>query len=271
MDTYGALSHLFGQLNFTELLLQMALVMGRVLPLTLITPFMGGELVQSEVKLGVGITLSLILYPLVGAGRPVPIFAFPFMALLIKEVAIGGVIAFTASLIFEGARAAGTFIDTMSGANMATVMVPQIQQQASLFADLNFQFTVVLFLALNGHHVVITALADSFDLIPINGYPHFAHGTWPFFELMLRTTAHLMLVCVALSAPAAAATFLSDVALGLVNRVAPQIQVYFMSMSIKPVATVFIMLLALAMFSDELARQFGFMLDDVKRAALLMR
>ena len=111
MDALSALSHVLGQINFTEVLLQLALVMGRVLPLTLIAPFMGGELVQSEVKLGVGITLSLILYPVVGAGRPVPIFAFPFMALLIKEVAIGGVIAFVASMIFEGCRAAGTFID----------------------------------------------------------------------------------------------------------------------------------------------------------------
>jgi flagellar biosynthetic protein FliR len=270
VSSFGALSHLLGQVNFTLILLQLALVMGRVLPMALLAPFLGGDLVQSEVKLGVGITLSLILYPLVGAGQPVPLFAFPFMALLIKEVALGGVLAFMASMIFEAARAAGTFIDTMSGANQATVMVPQIQQQASLFADLQFQFAVVLFLAMRGHHVVITALADSFDLIPINGYPHFVHGTWPFFELVLQTTGHLMVVCVALSAPAAAASFLSDVALGLVNRVAPQIQVFFMSMSIKPVMTVLVMLLAVHVFSDELAHQFGLMLDDVKRTAMLM-
>jgi flagellar biosynthesis protein FliR len=218
----------------------------------------------------VGITLSMILYPLVGAGQVVPIFAFPFMGLLIKEVAIGGVIAFMASMIFEAARSAGTFVDTMSGANQATVMVPQIQQQASLFADLQFQIAVVLFLCLNGHHVVITALADSFLLIPINGYPHFAHGTWPFFDLIIRSCAHLMIVCVALAAPAAAATFLTDVALGLINRVAPQIQVYFLSMSVKPVMTVLLMLFAIHVFMNELGHQFALMLDDVQRTAMFM-
>ena len=270
MEAAGQLSHFLGQSQFTQVLLQLALVTARVLPMALIAPFLGGELVQSEVKLGVGITLAVLLYPIVVAGQTVPIFAFPFMALLIKEVAIGGVMAFTVSMIFEAARAAGTFVDTMSGANQATVMVPQIQQQASLFASLQFQFAVVLFLVMNGHHVVITALADSFELIPINDYPHFAHGTWPFFELMLRTTAHLMFVCVALSAPAAAASFLTDVALGLINRVAPQIQVFFMSMTVKPVVTVFVMLLAIHVFSDELGKQFGLVLDDMKRTYMLM-
>jgi len=260
-----------GKLDFTEVLLELALVMGRVLPLTLITPFLGGDLVPSQVKLGVGITLSLILYPLVGAGVPVPVFAFPFIALLVKEVAIGGVIAFTASLVFEAVRAAGTFIDSMSGANMATVMVPELQEQASLFASIQFQLAVVLFLALDGHHVVIRGLVHSFDLIPINGYPHFAHGTWPFFELMLRVTAHVMLVCVALAAPAAAASFLTDVSMGLVNRVAPQIQVYFLSLGVKPIITVMVMLMALGVFSQELVRQFHFALDDMKRAVLLMQ
>lgn len=271
MDSLKVIGALLGKANFTQILLQLSLVMGRVLPLTLITPFLGGELVQSEVKLGVGITLSLILFPLVAAGQPVPIFAFPFIGLLLKEVAIGGVLAFGASMIFETARAAGTFVDTMSGANQATAMVPQIQQQASLFADFQFQLAVVLFLGLNGHHVVILALADSFSLIPINGYPHFAHGTWPFFDLMLHITARLLVVAVALASPAAASTFITDVALGLVNRVAPQIQVFFMSMSIKPVITVLMMLFALHVFSDELTHQFTLMLDDVKHSMLLMR
>ena len=271
MDAAAALSGLLGKVNFTEVLLELALVMGRTLPLTLITPFLGGDLVPSEVKLGVGITLSMILFPLVGAGVPVPIFAFPFVALLLKEVAIGGVLAFTASMIFEACRAAGTFVDTMSGANMATAMVPEIQQQASLFANLQFQMAVVLFLALDGHHVVITALADSFGLIPINGYPHFAHGVWPFFDLMMRLTANLMVVCVALAAPAAAASFLTDVAMGLVNRVAPQIQVYFLSMGLKPVAVILMMMMALDVFSGELVRQFHSTLDDVQRSMLLMK
>jgi flagellar biosynthesis protein FliR len=108
---------------------------------------------------------------------------------------------------------------------MATVFVPQIQQQATLFADFKFQLTIVIFLLLNGHHVVLQALFLSFRDIPLDGWPHFAHGFWPLFHMVIRMTADMLIVAVALAAPAAIATFLTDLALGLINRVVPQIQV----------------------------------------------
>jgi flagellar biosynthetic protein FliR len=271
MDVAAALQGLFSKFQFSQVLFGMALIMGRILPITFIAPFLGGDLVQSEVKMGIGVMLGIVMYPLVAAGHPVPIHAFAFMGLLIKEVAVGGTIAFVASMAFEACRAAGTFVDTMSGANMATAMVPYLQQQASLFADLQFQFAVVLFLSLDGHHVVIRGLADSFAFIPIDSYPKFSGGTWGFFELMLRSTSHMLIVAVALAAPAAAATFLTDIALGLVNRVAPQIQVYFMAMNIKPLVVVFIMMNAFTFFGEELAHQFTHMLGDVRRALDWMR
>lgn len=264
------LGELLGKANFTQVLLQMALVAGRVLPTTILAPFMGGELVQAEVKLGIGLLLSMILYPFV-EGQTVPMVAFPFVGLLVKEVAIGGAIAFAASMMFETARSAGTLVDTMSGANMATAMVPQLQQQASLFADLQYQMAVVIFLTLDGHHVVINTLADSFATVPINGYPAMRAGTWPFFDLAMRSTAHLLTVAVMLAAPAGASTFLTDVSLGLVNRVAPQIQVYFLAMSLKPIVTVFMMMAAITYFSDTLVHEFALMLGDVRRTVLLLR
>jgi flagellar biosynthetic protein FliR len=266
-----ALGQYLAHAHVTQIILGMALVMARVLPLTLIAPFLGGDLVEAEVKIGIGITLSMILYPIAAAGHPIPVFALPFVGLLIKEVALGGAIAFTVSLIFDAARAAGTFVDTMSGANMATAMVPQIQQQASLFADLQFQMTVVLFLTLNGHHIVIESLAESFNQIPIDRYPTLQAGSWAFFEMIIREGAHLLVVGLALAAPAGASVFLVDVALGLVNRVAPQVQVYFMSMSMKPLVVVFVMLSAIDLFSAEVVHQFGHSLAAMRHVVELLR
>jgi flagellar biosynthetic protein FliR len=271
MSLAEVLSHYLGGIAFTQVLLEMALVMGRVLPLTLIAPFLGGELVQSEVKIGVGITLGMILFPLVGSGVPVPPMAFPFITLLLKEVAIGGAVAFISSLVFEACRAAGTLVDTMSGSNLATALVPQIQQQASLFADLQFQLAVVMFLTLNGHHVVITALADSFRVVPINAYPQLSQGGWPLVQMLLTSTAQLMLMAVALAAPPALAIFLADVTFGLINRVAPQIQVFFLSMSVKPVIAVFITLTSLTVAMDVMGQDFGRLVADVDQAVGLLR
>lgn len=254
--------------NFSQVLLIWALLMGRVLPLILLAPFIGGELVPAQVKLGVGLAFSLLLYPFV-ADTPIPPGSIAFVLLLLKEVFIGTTIAYLASFAFDAARAAGTFVDTVSGANMATVFVPQIQQQATLYADFKFQLTIVIFLALNGHHVVLQSLFTSFEAIPLNGWPKFGHGFWPLFQMVIRMTADLLIVAVALAAPATIATFIADMSLGLINRVVPQIQVFFISMSIKPMIVALITLTALTVLYERFLNVFQIMLRHVQDAVFL--
>lgn len=254
--------------NFTSVLLLWALLMGRVMPLVLLAPFIGGDVVPSQVKLGIGIALSLLIYPLVADTR-VPVGAISFVLLMLKEVFIGLAIAFASSLAFDAARAAGTFVDTVSGANMATVFVPQLGTQATLFASFKFQFTVVIFLMLNGHHVVLQALFRSFEVIPLNAWPKFSHGFWPLFELMIRMSADLVIVSVALAAPAAIATFIVDLTLGLINRISPQIQVFFISMSIKPMVVTLVTAVALLVILERLGGVFEQMLVRVNEVVRL--
>lgn len=249
--------------NFSQVLLIWALLMGRVLPLILLAPFIGGDVVPSQVKLGVGIAFTLLLYPFV-ADTPIPPGALSFVLLMLKEVFIGTTIALVASMAFDAARAAGTFVDTVSGSNMATVYVPQIQQQATLFASFKFQLTVVLFLGLNGHHLVLQSLFLSFQTIPLNGWPRFGHGFWPLFEMFIRISADLLLVAMALAAPATIAVFVTDVALGLINRVVPQVQVFFISMSVKPMIVTLITLTALVALYERLLGMFEIMLRHVQ-------
>jgi len=149
------------------------------------------------------------------------------------------------------------------------VFVPQIQQQATLFADFKFQLTIVIFLLLNGHHVVLQALFLSFRDIPLDGWPHFAHGFWPLFHMVIRMTADMLIVAVALAAPAAIATFLTDLALGLINRVVPQIQVFFISMSVKPMIVAAITLAALTVLYERFLGMFQAMLRHVQEAVFL--
>jgi len=254
--------------SFSQVLLIWALLMARVLPVILVAPFIGGEIVPAQVKLGVGITFSLILYPFV-AGTAIPPGAISFVLLMLKEVFIGTTIALMASMAFDTARAAGTFVDTVSGANMATVFVPQIQQQATLYSDFKFQLTIVIFLMLNGHHVVIDALFMSFRDIPINAWPQFSHGFWPLFQLVIRMTADMLVVAIALAAPATIATFLTDISLGLINRVVPQIQVFFISMSVKPLIVAAVTLSALFVLYERFVGMFQTMLRYIHQTIYL--
>jgi|APLak6261666879_1056058.scaffolds.fasta_scaffold04904_2 flagellar biosynthetic protein FliR len=257
--------------DFTQLLLAFALLMARVLPVIILTPFLGGETVPQEVKLGLGVMLGMVLYPVIIAQvNEIPISAVLFVALMLKELFIGLTISFIVGLIFDAANSAGNLIDTMSGTNQAQLHVPSIGQQASLFSNLQLQMTTTLFLSLGGHHIVIQTLGESLATLPLDQYPRFSHGTWPFFETVLRVFGDLVRISLALASPVLLATFLVDLALGMINRVAPQVQVFFVAMQIKPAVTVLIMVTAIHLILDRLVGEYGVMFRWLRQALYLL-
>lgn len=261
------------QVDFSQLLLAFALLMTRVLPPVILTPFLGGETVPSEVKLGLGIMLGMVLFPAITyqAGQ-VPSSPLIFLALMLKELFIGLTLSFVIAIVFDAAQIAGNLIDTMSGTNQAQLMVPQIQQQVSLFSNLQIQLVTVVFLSLGGHHVVIQAFGESLERIPLDRFPTFAlAGSWALFDTVLRVFGDMMRIALALASPVLLATFITDLALGMINRVAPQVQVFFVSMQIKPAVTVLIMFTSMHLILDRVVVEYGTMFKWVHQVLRLLQ
>ncbi len=271
-ELVAALRHELGiQLDFTQILLAFALLMARVLPVVILTPFLGGETVPQEVKLGLGVMIGMVLYPvLIAQVREIPISAVLFIALMLKELFLGLTLSFIVGLVFDAANSAGSLIDSMSGTNQAQLMVPQLGQNASLFSNLQLQMTTVLFLTLGGHHIVFQVFGESLTQIPLDQYPRFSHGTWGFFETILRIFGDMIRIALALASPVLLATFMVDLALGMINRVAPQVQVFFVAMQIKPVVSVLIMVTAIHLITDRLIGEYGVMFRWLRRAFELL-
>ena len=257
--------------NLSLVIFTLALLLSRILPVIILSPFLGGESIPMQVKIGLGVLLSAVLFPAVEAQvADVPVGALAYIALMLKEIFIGITLAFVVSFVTDAAMIAGQVADTMSGAQMATVMVPQLQQSVTLFSSLKVQLAIVLFLTVNGHHLVIEALADSFVTVPVTGLPAFSEGTWAFFELLLRVFGDMVRLGVVLAAPMVLATFLTDLSLGMINKVAPQVQVFFISMSIKPMVSVLLAFLALHLIADRLVKESGSMVALLRRAIDLL-
>ncbi len=259
------------QTGFTQLLMAFALLMARVLPPIILTPFLGGETVPQQVKIGLAIMLGMVLYPLiVSQVRDIPISAFVFVALLLKELFIGLTLAFVINLVFDAAQAAGSLVDILGGTSQAQLMVPQLGQQTSIFGALQLQMTVVLFLSIGGHHVIITAMGESLALLPLDQYPRFSSGVWPFFDAVLRVFGDLVRIAVSLAAPVLLASFLVDLALGMINRVAPQVQVFFVSMQIKPMVAVLITFFSIHLVLGRIVDEYGIMLRWLRYVMALL-
>lgn len=275
MDIQSLLVEVRNQLgiqhDLTQVMLAFALLMARILPVIMLTPFLGGESVPSEVRLGLGVLLGLVLYPLlIAQTRDVPVSPLIFIGLMLKELFIGVALTMVVNIIFDAANVAGGLIDIMSGTNQAQLMVPQIGSQVTLFANLNLQLTTVTFLTLGGHHLVINAFADSLALIRLDQLPHFSHGFWPFFDTVIRISGDMLRIALAISSPVLLATFLTDLALGMINRVAPQVQVFFVAMQIKPAVTVLIMFTAMHLILNRTVLEFGVMFRWLNKAIALL-
>jgi flagellar biosynthetic protein FliR len=271
MNTAEVFGKLVEQANLSLVIFTMGLLLCRILPVLVFSPFLGGEVIPTEVKMGVGVTLSIVLFPVVSQRMgAIPISPIPYIALMCKEIFIGVSIAFIINVVFDAARVAGNLSDTMMGSNNAQLYVPQLGQQVTLYSNLKVQLSVVLFLTLNGHHIVIEALADSLIAVPLDGFPQFSHGAWGFFELSIRAFADLLKISLVLSAPVVLATFLTDLGMGAINRVAQNFQVFFIAMAIKPLVAAIITAISIHLIIERFQDEFVTMLVMLKNAIKLL-
>lgn len=207
--------------------------LARWLPIVVVAPFLGGgRSVVSAIKLGLGAVLAVFMVPLLSARAPSPL---PFEGLLwwgivIREMCVGLMLGFAGSLLFWGAEIGGRFIDTSRGANIAQAFVPQLATQSSPLGNFFYQLFVALFYLLGGHRLFFEAVFDSYRLIPVVSAElalgdvtrEFIAGTAGTFVLGLKIVAPAMLVIVLL-----------DLVLGVANRMAPQLDVFFFSLSLR--------------------------------------
>jgi len=223
--------------------LALGAVLARVGAAVWIAPFLGGRLVPATVKTALVLLLALVLYPQVVTTVPGGVTAPLALAIVVKEVFVGGALGFVGALVFWAAEAAGRLVDTARGANMAEVMVPQTGARTSPVGELSFQLALVLFIVLGGHRIFITALGASYQTLPVAFFPA-ASGLGGFALLCGRLTGDLFLIALALAAPVVATIFLTDVTLGLINRFTPQVNVFFLAMPAKALVGIGVLVLA---------------------------
>jgi len=231
------------------------LAFARLLSFMVIAPFFGGTAVSGRVKVATATAFVIIVYPTLASGlppggHPLPFNAVGFIALLAKEALVGFTLGFVNSLVFEGIQVAGRIVDFQRGAMLGEVFAPQLQTQVSLLGQFNLQVAIVLFVAIGAHRVFISALVHSFEIIPATEFPRFTAGWTPLAASMTELSAGVISIGVQLAAPAMIALLLTDLFFGLINRVAPQINVFFLGLPVKMVMGLLVVMASLTLLTD---------------------
>lgn len=206
------------------------LVMARVGGLMVSAPLLGNKAIPHTVKAGFALVFSLALLPLVAPHvGPIPHNLLQMALFIVKDAVFGMALGFVAKLLFSAVEMAGYFLDTQMGFGFINLINPFSEQQSSLMSMFQYQLAITIYLLANGHVALLGSLAESFHGVPPGGGApgaEFGMKIVPLFQLMFSLGFKLAL-------PAAGVLLVVDVALGLVARMVPQINVFIVGMPAK--------------------------------------
>ena len=205
------------------------LALTRVLAMIIQVPMLGGQTVPNQVKIGLGVLLTLLLFPIQALPANLPTLdLLGLFVSIAKEILIGLVAGFAAVLTFAAIDIAGEVMGTGSGFSSDRVFNPAMNNSSASFNQLFIMVALLVFLLMDGHQTFIVAIARTFEIIPVGG-----EIPMDKIDSVGRLVSQLIISGIQLGLPLLAALTLTDVALGLLSRVAPQVQVYFLGLPLK--------------------------------------
>lgn len=212
------------------------LTLARLLPVLVLTPFLGAQNVPGTIRMMFGVALTSIFLPqnLMHIHENIPPNMF-FIGLFLKELLIGTVLGFLATLPFLIAQMAGSLIDFQRGASSLQVTDPTTKTQTGAIGILYNYVLIAIFFSLGGPFYFFNGIATSYEVIPVDGVlsQAFFDMNTPFWKLIFGLGQQAFNLCIQLSAPSLIGILLMDMFLGIANRMAPQVQIVFLGIPIK--------------------------------------
>ena len=221
------------------------LVFVRMTGLFVVAPIFGRRNIPTYFKIGFSFFMALILINTMTLQAPdYDENILSYVALVAKEFIVGLTIGFVAYLAFTAIYVAGEIIDMQIGFGVVNVIDPMSNIQVPISSNLYFIISMLVLMALNGHHVLIRALYDSFTTIPLGSAVFDAGLT----DLLIGMFSNIFFIGFKIAAPVVAAVLITDVALGTISRMVPQLNVFVIGMPLKIIVGLLVMLVTIPMF-----------------------
>ena len=177
-----------------------------------------------RIRAAVAVMVALILFPVVlkqyTIQAPATILMFAFI--VAKELFIGWLIGLVGYIVLTAVNTAGKIMDMQVGFAVVNMMDPSTQQQTGLIGTFLYNLTILYFVVTNGHHVILSALTESFRIIPLSAMVW--NTSLP--ELIIDLTAGIWLNGMKIAMPITFAILLTNVGMGILARTMPQMNIF---------------------------------------------
>lgn len=200
------------------------LMLTRCSGIFMIAPFFGSLNIPVTIRAAAAFAFTLVLFPVVdGLGTvAAPPSVWAFTGSVLAELFIGWLIGFIAYVCFSAIHMAGKVMDMQVGFAVVNVMDPTSGQQIPLIGSLLYNLGIIVFLVTNGHHVIITALAESFRMVPLAAM----QPNLSLTMLLVDFTNGIFVTGMKIAMPVTFAILLVNVALGILARTMPQMNIF---------------------------------------------
>lgn len=229
------------------------LVFARIGTMLMLLPGLGEQSVAARIRLTMALLLTAVLLPLHRAAYHVdPNALGPALVMLVEEILVGAVLGLTARLTISALEVAGSVIAQQLGLGFVTAVDPTQGEQIAIMSNFLSLLGLTLIFATNMHHLVIAALNDSYNVFTPGDVP----ASGDVAALVTRIVTGAFRVGIQLSAPFLAFGLLFNVGLGVLSRLMPQMQVFFVAIPVTIMVGLLFLLLGLG-------AMMGFFLDYV--------
>ena len=201
------------------------LVFARVGTLVMLMPGIGERFIFSRARLSLAFFIALMILPMARPSLQIPETLPALVTLLIGELLIGLVIGVCARLVMAALQTAGTIVAQSMGLGFAMTVDPTGGNQNPTIGNFLTMLGITLILTSDLHHIAIAAIHESYRLLPPGGAPDLTD----VMTLAVRSTAQGFALAVQISAPFIVFGLLFNLGLGVLARMMPQLQVFFLA------------------------------------------
>lgn len=212
----------------------------RILAMISTSPVLGNQQVPKRVKIGLSVLLAIIIAPTIPAIPQIPVGSPQGLLIIIQQIIIGVAMGFTMRLIFTAIEMAGELAGLQMGLGFASFYDPVNSSYSPIVARWLGMVAILAFLATDGHLYMLSALTQSFTTLPIGnamsneGFYSVASWGGSIFAFGLQ-----------IALPIVAALLITNIALGILTRAAPQLNLFAVGFPIT--ITIGFVVLALSM------------------------
>jgi len=194
----------------------------RILALIATAPFFSGRGIPTSTKVGLAFVLTMVVAPTLGPMPAVPPASGQGLFILTQQLMIGAAMGLAVRVIFSSIETAGHIMGLQMGLGFATFFDPQNSAQIPVLSQFIGLVAMLFFLAINGHLMVITALVESFSVLPV-GVGALSSQGW---HTLVLWGGEIFRAGVLLSLPVVTVLMMTNVALAVLTRAAPQLNIF---------------------------------------------